>query len=51
MLGNILLSELSGYISDDIELLMYADYVGINNEWFSKFIEKYENGELPMGIL
>lgn len=44
-------SELSEYISDDIELLMYADYVGINNEWFSKFVEKYENGELPTGIL
>lgn len=44
-------SELSEYISDDIELLIFADYVGISNEWFSKFVEKYENGELPTGIL
>lgn len=44
-------SELAEYISDDIELLMFADYLGIDTEWFSKFVTKYENGELPTGIL
>lgn len=44
-------SELSEYISDDIELLMFADYLGIDTEWFSKFAAKYENGELPTGVL
>lgn len=44
-------SELSEYISDDIELLMFADYLGIVTEWFSKFVAKYENGELPTGVL
>ena len=44
-------SELSEYISDDIELLIYADYQKISNNWFEKFIQKYENEELPTGIL
>ena len=44
-------SELSEYISDDIELLIFADYLGISDPWFEKFVEIYENGELPSGIL
>lgn len=44
-------SELSEYISDDIELLIFADYLGIKDEWFIKFVDKYENGELPTGTL
>lgn len=44
-------SELSEYISEDIELLLYGDYLNIQSEWFKKFINKYENGELPTGIL
>ena len=44
-------SELSAYISDDIELLLFADYLKITNDWFEKFIETYENGELPTGVL
>ena len=44
-------SELSEYISDDIVLLICADFLKIQNEWFSRFVEKYENGELPTGIL
>lgn len=44
-------SELSEYVSDDIELLIFADYFGIDTEWFSKFVAKYENGELPTGVL
>lgn len=44
-------SELAEYISDDIELLLFADYQNISNEWFLKFVAKYENGELPAGIL
>lgn len=42
-------SELSEYISEDMELLIFADYLGITNAWFKNFIEKYENGELPTG--
>ena len=44
-------SELSEYISDDIELLIFADYLGIDSEWFRRFIDMYENGELPTGEL
>lgn len=42
-------SELSEYISDDIELLIFADYLGIESEWFRRFVYLYENGELPTG--
>ena len=56
------ISELSDYISDDIELILYADYLKIHDVWFDRLlkihdvwfdrlIEKYENGELPTGVL
>lgn len=45
------ISELSDYISDDIELILYADYLKIHDVWFDRLVEKYENGELPTGIL
>ena len=44
-------SELSEYISDDIELLIFADFLDITSDWFEKFIKKYESGVLPIGIL
>ncbi|MDO5561011.1 MAG: hypothetical protein Q4F95_15625 [Oscillospiraceae bacterium] len=44
-------SELSEYISDDMELLVFADYLNISSDWLKKFTQKYENGELPAGIL
>lgn len=44
-------SELSKYISDDIELLIFADYLGIDSKWFRRFIDMYENGDLPTGEL
>lgn len=43
--------ELAEYISDDIELLIFADYLKISGSWFEKFIETYEKGELPTGVL
>lgn len=43
--------ELAECISDDIELLMYADFLKLRNNWFLRFVEKYEQGELPSGIL
>ena len=49
--GTVSKSELSEYISDDIELILYADYLKIHDDWFDRFIDKYENGELPTGIL
>lgn len=45
------ISELSDYISDDIELILFADYLKIHDVWFDRLIEKYENGELPTGVL
>ena len=45
------ISELSDYISDDIELILYADYLKIHDVWFDRLVEKYENGELPTGVL
>ena len=43
--------EMSEYISDDIELLIFADYLNITNNWLNKLIEVYETGGLPTGIL
>ena len=42
-------SDMSEYISDDIELLIFSDYLNIYSEWLSKFIEIYEEGHLPTG--
>ena len=43
------ISELSDYISDDIELILYADYLKIHDVWFDRFVEKYENGGFLQG--